>query len=298
MKSKSKLTQYQYRALGQTDPTPKYYVYLLIDPFTNEVFYVGKGTHDRMRVHERDVRKGKLPNESNSKLFNKINAIVNKEGHIIYEKAIEKVTEIEALALEAAYIDFYGKDQLCNIFVCGFGGNLTYEQKMNRSYVTYKHYNSDFNGTLNDYKQLIKTKLLKEDLKLLDEVINDIRKQRLLEWDQSFIPLYNLGAKIKREQMEKQIREEYLITVNDKEKQRFVRLCPVCCSEVCHKNYASLLYSAKSHRKCKACEIKNMTKRVTSTEHRSIVRRSSKARIGLKYNKQHIESLDNEKKYV
>ena len=40
----------------------KYYVYHLIDPRTGKVFYVGKGSGDRIKHHERDARKLRFAN--------------------------------------------------------------------------------------------------------------------------------------------------------------------------------------------------------------------------------------------
>jgi hypothetical protein len=54
---------YTQRALGILDATPKYYVYLLKHPQTNEVFYVGKGEDKRMYQHVRQeaiIQAGKM----------------------------------------------------------------------------------------------------------------------------------------------------------------------------------------------------------------------------------------------
>lgn len=48
-----------------------FYVYNLIDPRDNSIFYVGKGKGNRMYKHEQYVLNNKLPN-GNKVLFDKI----------------------------------------------------------------------------------------------------------------------------------------------------------------------------------------------------------------------------------
>lgn len=109
--------------LGKTDSTAKYYVYLLIEPTTMQPFYIGKGTGDRMFNHVTDVKKMRMPNGGNQKLFSKIEQIHNTGTEVGYEVAIDNVDEITALAVEAAFIDYYGIDNLCNLQASGFGGD-------------------------------------------------------------------------------------------------------------------------------------------------------------------------------
>ena len=42
--------------------TAKWYVYFLIDPRDNQIFYIGKGTGNRMFKHVANVKAGKEPN--------------------------------------------------------------------------------------------------------------------------------------------------------------------------------------------------------------------------------------------
>ena len=90
-----------------------YYVYVLIDPFTNEVFYVGKGKNRRLEQHQKDVLNGheddKLKNQRISKIISQGNNVIDR---IIgrYE------TEEEALAVESTLIKWaYGLENLTNI---------------------------------------------------------------------------------------------------------------------------------------------------------------------------------------
>jgi hypothetical protein len=101
-----------------------YYVYLLIDPETNSVFYVGKGTGNRIFSHINIAIS--LPVE-NDKL-DRIRAIQAKGlqvKHIIHRHGL---TEKEAYEVEASLIDFIGIRDLTNI-VKGYHsdnrGNLT-----------------------------------------------------------------------------------------------------------------------------------------------------------------------------
>ena len=91
-----------------------YYVYQLIDPRTNVVFYIGKGKNNRMYVHESYVKRGKLPN-GNKKLFDKINEIKNENLSIIYKKIFESDNEHDTYEYENRMINEFGINNLCNI---------------------------------------------------------------------------------------------------------------------------------------------------------------------------------------
>lgn len=87
-----------------------YYVYLLIDPETDKVFYVGKGTGNRIFAHLHHAISS--PHE-NDKL-EKIRSIQSKGlqvKHIIHRHGL---TEKEAFEVEASLIDFIGLEDLTN----------------------------------------------------------------------------------------------------------------------------------------------------------------------------------------
>lgn len=86
----------------------KYYVYLLIDPNTNSVFYVGKGTKKRALDHLKDE-----PNET--KKHDKIKEIQKQGKKVKIELLRRNLTENEAFKIEGAAIDLIGKDNLTNI---------------------------------------------------------------------------------------------------------------------------------------------------------------------------------------
>jgi uncharacterized protein len=85
-----------------------YYVYLLADPADDKVFYVGKGTGDRLFAHLRgDV------SESSAKLA-RIRAIQARDREVVCQIARHGLTEKEAFEVESTVIDVLGLDQLAN----------------------------------------------------------------------------------------------------------------------------------------------------------------------------------------
>jgi hypothetical protein len=101
-----------------------YYVYELVDPRNDSVFYVGKGSGDRAYQHERNVRSGSLRYKRiNPKLFNKIAKIIGM-GFAIVVRVVEQFqNEMDALAYEKQRIAQFGLDQLCNLTPGGVGGD-------------------------------------------------------------------------------------------------------------------------------------------------------------------------------
>ena len=84
----------------------KFYVYLLIDPLNNQVFYVGKGNKDRVFDHEK--------NKLSKAKINRIKEIQNKGYNIIRKIVHHGLTEKEAVAAEATLINFIGLNNLTN----------------------------------------------------------------------------------------------------------------------------------------------------------------------------------------
>ena len=93
----------------------KYYVYEMIDPRTDKVFYVGKGQKERMYEHEKDVQKGKIPNKTNKRLENKIKKIMVTNLKIKYKKIFETNIETEAYDKEKDLIAKISLNNLCNL---------------------------------------------------------------------------------------------------------------------------------------------------------------------------------------
>jgi len=91
-----------------------YYVYYLIDPRDNVVFYVGKGTKGRMNYHENYVKSGK-PIKSSRPKFNKIKEILDAGYEVIKLKVFETDDELLAYTTEIEHINAIGIENLTNI---------------------------------------------------------------------------------------------------------------------------------------------------------------------------------------
>ena len=100
-----------------------HYVYLYIDPFTDEVFYVGKGFGNRAFFHFDD--------ESESAKYDRIRAIRRGGAEPRIEILAHDLDEPSALGVEAAAIDLLGKRGLTNAvrgWRSGMHGRMTVEQ--------------------------------------------------------------------------------------------------------------------------------------------------------------------------
>jgi hypothetical protein len=89
-----------------------YYVYLLIDPETQQVFYVGKGTGNRVFQHVAEA----LTTTTASDKLDKIRAIHRQGAQVEYRIHRHGLTEKEAFEIEAALIDWFTLDRLTNKF--------------------------------------------------------------------------------------------------------------------------------------------------------------------------------------
>ena len=104
----------------------KYYVYELIDPENNEVFYVGKGNKYRCFTHEYKSKNGKIPHR-NKHLYNKINKILNNGNNIIYNIIYTSNDEKLCYSVEEDKIKEIGIENLCNIEISNKGVKHTEE---------------------------------------------------------------------------------------------------------------------------------------------------------------------------
>ena len=75
-----------------------YYTYVLIDSRTNKVFYVGKGSGNRMYKHIQISKGESICRNRNKKLYNKIQKIIATGNNVISFKVFEN--EDEHLTLE------------------------------------------------------------------------------------------------------------------------------------------------------------------------------------------------------
>ena len=155
----------------------QYYTYHLIDPRTNEVFYVGMGKGRRIQFHEFKVRHNQKPN-NNGHLFNKIKNIIDSGKDIIYKKILEHVDQKSASNKEINEIKRIGRSDLklgplCNLTNGGDGvGHLSEEiEKIRREKLRYKK-SSDHRKKLS---MALKGKIISEETrkKLKDRTIKN-----------------------------------------------------------------------------------------------------------------------------
>lgn len=101
----------------------KYYVYVLIDPITGKIFYVGKGLKLRMYIHVKDVKRNRIPNGNNIYLERKIKKILLLEKKVEYKKVFINENEQDAFNKEIELIKEIGLENLCNLTDGGEGLN-------------------------------------------------------------------------------------------------------------------------------------------------------------------------------
>lgn len=87
-----------------------YYVYLLIDPQSGQVFYIGKGTGNRVFAHAHAA----ITNVSPGEKLDKIREIMAKGVETKYVILRHGLTEKEAFEVEAALIDYADIKTLTN----------------------------------------------------------------------------------------------------------------------------------------------------------------------------------------
>lgn len=78
-----------------------YYVYLLINPFNGEIFYVGKGKGKRAEGHLKENLRGTLSNGKKHKIINEIVESGEKPDIVVFSNNLE---ENDALTLERKLI--------------------------------------------------------------------------------------------------------------------------------------------------------------------------------------------------
>ncbi|MGI6423083.1 MAG: LEM-3-like GIY-YIG domain-containing protein [Candidatus Dojkabacteria bacterium] len=90
-----------------------YYVYLLRDPLTHKVFYVGKGKGSRILSHENFIEKIGFKDSKKNK---KIREIQSRATHnkVEYQILRHGLNEKEAFEVEASVIDLIGIENLTN----------------------------------------------------------------------------------------------------------------------------------------------------------------------------------------
>lgn len=89
-----------------------YYIYFLIDPRNEEIFYIGKGKGNRINDHVKNARKGVI---DNVKKYQRINEIHDAGYEVTLEKKHIYLSEREAYKLERELIADYKYLGLTNI---------------------------------------------------------------------------------------------------------------------------------------------------------------------------------------
>lgn len=109
--------------LGTTYPPAGFYVYALIDPANQEIFYIGKGIGGRVLKHEERTRRGVLQNAAKVKRIQQIFAAGHEaERRILFVSESEEV----ALAVEDNIIHELADFGLTNII----GGNAIHNPRV------------------------------------------------------------------------------------------------------------------------------------------------------------------------
>lgn len=89
-----------------------FYVYELVDPRDQTVFYVGKGKGQRLRQHVAAVRNYR---EANAEKSLRIGAIIAAGQRVIERKVFQSLSEPEAFRLEREKIAEHGLRNLTNV---------------------------------------------------------------------------------------------------------------------------------------------------------------------------------------
>lgn len=139
----------------------KYYVYHLIDPRTGKVFYVGKGSGDRIFHHERDARNMRFMNAEKEFTIREI----WMAGLEVIRK-IEKTFDLEAEAyiFEKQEIDRIGIDNLTNL---SRGGEPEEVKAMRRGEAFIKKMNASMDG-FSESQKILAMGLIRE----MEEAVN------------------------------------------------------------------------------------------------------------------------------
>lgn len=219
-----------------------------------------------MYCHEKNVRNGRVPNigrksdGGNQKLFNKIRAIHEQNLNVLYDVPKDQMTELEAYALEAAFIDYYGLDNLCNLVEGGIvpnpmkGKHHTEETKAkNRLPGLMARIKQMGYSSLEQYNELRHWLQQDEEYQLLFDSIQSIREQRLSEWENRFKPLERMGMAMAQTEREAYKNERLGIVERNNETKTYVRLCPECKVTITHSRADSLYMSARDKRACNEC---------------------------------------------
>jgi hypothetical protein len=85
-----------------------FYVYCLVDPNTNNPFYVGKGKLYRFSSHVRESLLGKIPH-NNRNLYYKILKTLRSCNYIKVVVLENDLIELDSIQIEKSYIKIFGR---------------------------------------------------------------------------------------------------------------------------------------------------------------------------------------------
>lgn len=94
----------------------KYYVYALIDPRDNQIFYIGKGSGSRYKSHANTKRRSDI----NIKKHLRIMAIIDDGLEVLTEVLYPYLSEEDAFQLEMIMIYKLGREAFCEGSLCNF----------------------------------------------------------------------------------------------------------------------------------------------------------------------------------
>lgn len=124
-----------------------WYVYHIIDPETNKVFYIGKGHGQRAYIHMTRALKwyktGKIVPGANKHLYHKLLKIYKNNLRPIYSIVFSSSIEKEVLDREENNIKIIGLENLCNLTHGGEGESKTKETLLKISDSLKKFWSSD-----------------------------------------------------------------------------------------------------------------------------------------------------------
>lgn len=114
-----------------------WYTYHIIDPETNNVFYIGKGHGQRAYIHMTRALKwrqtGKIVPGGNKHLYHKLLKIYDKGLQPVYLMVFTSTIEKETLEREESDIKAFGLENLCNLTYGGEGETRTPETRLKMS---------------------------------------------------------------------------------------------------------------------------------------------------------------------
>jgi len=127
----------------------KYYVYHLIDPRDNSVFYVGKGSGDRLNQHSKDARKGFVQNAEKHRRIEDI----HKAGLNVVELIVaDNLTEDHAFIIERGMIQDMKHNGITNI-ANGFMTNIEKAPEQAKAEIKMTKPFDVWAATISDYKR-------------------------------------------------------------------------------------------------------------------------------------------------